>query len=884
MRWSLARSREMEAEEDDAAAGLGSRRARESLLLAWVLLWLGVSSRILLLMSSQQAVDKRREALATICDHRARLLQDHFNASMNHLQALAITVSTFHHSKKPSAIDQMTFARYAGMTAFQSPLTTGVAYAVQVTHAEREKFERQQGWSIKKMYFSNSMNQSWGSMDAEVREPAEEYAPVIFAQDAYKHVISIDMLSGVTVSSGNSSFTSEFRVMAGVLHLWNRWEIQILVLLSFALQVFLLMFAWMRRRRMPQAVNILLWLMYLLAEYTATYALGHLSIGSKPGGQQHQQLMAFWAPFLLVHLGGQDTITAYSMEDNQLWLRHLLSFTVQAMGAAYVLYKYIGSHGPLVVPWQPWAIGLWALSLSRLEMIRKFLDGVSIKQKEGPYTARTQLVEKKELDGESVLQGAHDLLYICMGQFVDDKIWPSEFQNDAIKPFHAKSRTFELIEMQLSLMSDIFYTKFSTSKDGYNSVDVAVTYILVTGASILGTISVLTAMGSTWTCATLKVWKWDWLHGLHVSLRRSARAAQTRRWSSSIGQINLLDSYTSNANSLWSNMNSLWRDGRSMVSMGTKKLVLEEISTLAEACNGREDVMRSYHGQCALKRPSGLLADLDLTWSTDLAFDQSILVWHLATDKFLRHSKVTNTGALVEAIKVLSNYMMFLLVEHPYMLPSPVRSTLHLKARQELQVWHEWFIRKYSNINDQAEDRPLLKLGEKIAHELLRKESNMAEPNLVELLRGVFGVWVEMMSYAAHHCSRESHAKQLNNGGEFITAVWLPTTAEFNRVYYNEGLFKVRKPGSFWNFLNFVDFKEFRRYILKAILRCITWPIGIIYVCVSCCCDKLLEKLLNCGGYLCFFCCLPSQYQCDPECRGFPVQQPRRIKWYRDLS
>ncbi|KAL6843246.1 hypothetical protein ACP4OV_026959 [Aristida adscensionis] len=685
--------------------------------------------------------------------------------------------------------------------------------------------------------------------------------------------------------------------MAGVLHLWNRWEIQILVLLSFALQVFLLMFAWMRRRRMPQAVNILLWLMYLLAEYTATYALGHLSIGSKPGGQQHQQLMAFWAPFLLVHLGGQDTITAYSMEDNQLWLRHLLSFTVQAMGAAYVLYKYIGSHGPLVVPTVLIFLvsvlkngeRVWALSLSRLEMIRKFLDG-------------------KELDGESVLQGAHDLLYICMGQFVDDKIWPSEFQNDAIKLFHEKRRTFELIEMQLSLMSDIFYTKamvihtfygrcirticllgtfiafflfqFSTSKDGYNSFDVAVTYILVTGASILETISVLTAMGSTWTCATLKVWKWDWLHWLHVSLRRSARAAQTRRWSSSTGQINLLDSYTSNANSLWSNMNSLWRDGRSMVSMGTKKLVLEEISTLAEACNGREDVMRSYRGQCALKRPSGLLADLDLTWSTDLAFDQSILVWHLATDKFVRHSKVTNTGALVEAIKVLSNYMMFLLVEHPYMLPSPVRSTLHLKARQELQVWHDWFICNYSNINDQAEDRPLLKLGEKIAHELLRKESNMAEPNLVELLRGVFGVWVETMSYAAHHCSRESHAKQLNNGGEFITAVWLLTTAEFNRVYYNEGLFKVRKPGSFWNFLNFVDFKEFRRYILKAILRCITWPIGIIYVCVSCCCDKLLEKLLNCGGYLCFFCCLPSQYQRDPECRGFPVRQPRRIKLY----
>ncbi|PVH37585.1 hypothetical protein PAHAL_5G037400 [Panicum hallii] len=146
---------------------------------------------------SNQAVEKRRESLASMCDERARMLQDQFNVSMNHLQALAILVSTFHHSKSPSAIDQMTFARYAERTAFERPLTSGVAYAVRVTHAEREQFERQQGWSIKKMYSSKKQSSpSPGPGDAEVREPAEEYAPVIFAQDAYKHVISFDMLSG----------------------------------------------------------------------------------------------------------------------------------------------------------------------------------------------------------------------------------------------------------------------------------------------------------------------------------------------------------------------------------------------------------------------------------------------------------------------------------------------------------------------------------------------------------------------------------------------------------------------------------------------------------------------------------------------------------------
>jgi hypothetical protein len=177
--------------------------------------------------------------------------------------------------------------------------------------------------------------------------------------------------------------------MAGVLHLWNEWEIQILVLVSFALQVFLLSFAWMRRRSISRVLRIPLWLMYLLAEFTTTYTLGHMSIGCKAG--EHQQLMAFWAPFLLVHLGGQDTITAYAMEDSQLWLRHLLTFAVQALGAGYVLYKYMGSRGPLVAPAVlMFTVGVlknaervWSLSFSRLEIIRRYLDGVSIKENAG---------------------------------------------------------------------------------------------------------------------------------------------------------------------------------------------------------------------------------------------------------------------------------------------------------------------------------------------------------------------------------------------------------------------------------------------------------------------------------------------------------------------
>jgi hypothetical protein len=50
-------------------------------------------------------------------------------------------------------------------------------------------------------------------------------------------------------------------------------------------------------------------------------------------------LQALVLLFLLLHLGGQDNITAYAIEDNELWLRHLQTLAVQVAAAAYVLYE-----------------------------------------------------------------------------------------------------------------------------------------------------------------------------------------------------------------------------------------------------------------------------------------------------------------------------------------------------------------------------------------------------------------------------------------------------------------------------------------------------------------------------------------------------------------
>ncbi|GFS46541.1 histidine kinase 3 [Actinidia rufa] len=147
---------------------------------------------------SSQAMEKRKETLASMCDERARMLQDQFNVIMNHVQNMSILISTFHHEKNPSSIDQSSFARYTERTAFERPLTSGVAYAVRVLHSEREQFEKQQGWTIKRMDTLEQTPVHKDEYSPEALEPSpiqKEYAPIIFAQDTISHVVSIDVLS-----------------------------------------------------------------------------------------------------------------------------------------------------------------------------------------------------------------------------------------------------------------------------------------------------------------------------------------------------------------------------------------------------------------------------------------------------------------------------------------------------------------------------------------------------------------------------------------------------------------------------------------------------------------------------------------------------------------
>ncbi|CAA7014073.1 unnamed protein product [Microthlaspi erraticum] len=124
----------------------------------------------------------------------------------------------------------------------------------------------------------------------------------------------------------------------------DKWNIRGLVILSLLFQTSLIFLAPLRKRTSKKLLAAVLWTSYLLADWTANYAVAQitknqgkeLERGDPP---KNKKLLALWAPFLLLHLGGPDTITALALEDNALWARHLFGLVSQALAGVYAVVQ-----------------------------------------------------------------------------------------------------------------------------------------------------------------------------------------------------------------------------------------------------------------------------------------------------------------------------------------------------------------------------------------------------------------------------------------------------------------------------------------------------------------------------------------------------------------
>nr|CAB3457868.1 unnamed protein product [Digitaria exilis] len=131
--------------------------------------------------------------------------------------------------------------------------------------------------------------------------------------------------------------------LSSAVQWWEEWQLRILVLSSLTVQWLLFVSALWRWRPIPGWLRSLIWLAYLGSDALAIYSLATLFNRRRKqedlANAASTALEATWVPVLLIHLGGQDGITAYNIEDNELWRRHVLTAVSQITLGIYVFCK-----------------------------------------------------------------------------------------------------------------------------------------------------------------------------------------------------------------------------------------------------------------------------------------------------------------------------------------------------------------------------------------------------------------------------------------------------------------------------------------------------------------------------------------------------------------
>ncbi|KAM0916250.1 hypothetical protein ACQ4PT_010328 [Festuca glaucescens] len=573
----------------------------------------------------------------------------------------------------------------------------------------------------------------------------------------------------------------------------NLWAIRIAVLSSFAAHLVLVLLAGVRRRKASGGRTLLLCLAYQLANWAAVYSLGNLSFGST---SQEQQLVAFWAPFLLQHLGGPDSISAYSLEDNVLCGRQAINVAMQVGGATYVLYKHIyigGGAGALL----PASIIIFAVGVAKYVEKALALRGGNLgnirssSKKKQPSRLALIKTRRDELDDERALEVAHNMFPFCRRAMVDSSVDMDSSDLDTSRKVFSFwwESMCKVVEMELSLMYDILHTKAAMvhtwggylmrfvsplatavafflflfySKDGQRRADVIITYALLVAAFLLDITWLFRALGSTWTRAFLQARPRSWIYRAVLRSGRWRRLRQVvvsmdlgrvllptahrptprsyRTWSGAVGQYNLLHEVT--------------RDTTSLRGRAAKKIELEE----SRGVELSEDVKRllfervrvilksAYHDSKG--RDAYSMNDNTTYWGQDAASR--------------RHKKLKR-----------------------------FRLGFGREFQEDILVWHigtQVFLSVIDDTSNAAKTTratAIKVLSEYLmflvavrcrAPQPVRSDPRcLAEPQseMPELLELVFNVWVDKLLYAGTRCSRESHAKQLSRGGELTTIVWI---------------------------------------------------------------------------------------------------------------
>ncbi|GMP36069.1 hypothetical protein CsSME_00008301 [Camellia sinensis var. sinensis] len=613
---------------------------------------------------------------------------------------------------------------------------------------------------------------------------------------------------------------------------WDVWEVQMLVLLSLTFQIILFVFGKRKKNISSQWINVIVWLAYIMADWVATVALGKLSRTLNNIPNPNNALQALWAPLLLLHLGGPDTITAYSLNDNQLWIRHILGMGVQATVAIYVIvmsWRHFWFSFMLIPAFVAGIIKYgertWALKLACYDESKSIVPFYDLRVPDG-------LAKKTRC--EIVLIMAHKLVMEFKDYVENYDIRRSSFKLRYAKNFQDVINLdvytyFEnVLEVEMGLMYDLLYTKapITFSKRGcifrsisfmctvsvlvglfrliakwhkqhYSMVDIAITGVLLVGALALEIYAVILLIFSDWTMIWLiKCGSGKWAIQLW---QKFPWFFEKKKWSKKMGQIDLLKK--EDKHKKWS---------RIVGRLGIQDKFYRYMRTTSVCIPPRLYPM-IVQFICSAAATDNLI---DFGWLEGVIgstpFHELVFIMHIITDLCHRYDDTSKSESDLESVactsensensanscghdddketcKTLSNYMMYLLLTCRWLLPVVVSDSQLILVMNDVKLFSRY-------INEQVTGRRMFPMDMRRIKELAvtrdeegRKMEKIEETSV--LLQAIFSdlidegnmevkweklknVWLAMLCYAAISGPKNYHLQQLREGGELLNLVW----------------------------------------------------------------------------------------------------------------
>ncbi|CAN6356429.1 unnamed protein product [Urochloa humidicola] len=619
---------------------------------------------------------------------------------------------------------------------------------------------------------------------------------------------------------------------------WDEWQMRILITGSLLIQWFLLLAAPMRKYTIGTSLRILIWLAYVSCDALAIYALATLfnrqakaSIPSNMGIKA-SSLEVLWAPILLIHLGGREEITAYNIEDNELWTRQTVTLVTQVTVATYAFYKTWPSSGDTMLLWsaillfvigvlsfceKPWALRM--ASINRLVAVSSLAAGERKKPTRCEYLFTELKIDDKYTswchnkslppeilqrdkaspilsEGDKVEMILSDLSLLAATTDLKKRGKPEQDILAQLEPGVERNtkgwlrRAFGLIYTRANVIFTpaylachvllvpslhivaiaLFVMCHKQAYKKFNTTDVKMTYIVLSLTAVLDVFGLLISdlmyrimskRDIPALCETLPG------HNLIASVqkRKKPLIGQLLKCAASLG----------------------YKEGFFDRDRGEtyNKVAGFVVTDLLETPKIKGLDLASYRSDkqednWALGKLNVFPNLSDQIWRNlrGLPFDESVLLWHIATDLCFRlypKDQLPPDESTMSIINTctqgISNYMAHLLVFRPDMLMTGSRKHLFIEARDNMKsilgvegnvVWE--------NIDDAKEacgHYHLTNEAWKLAKALTEQDSDETRWMLM------YHVWVGLLCYSASMCKGYLHAKSLGEGGEFLSFVWV---------------------------------------------------------------------------------------------------------------